>query len=153
MSDPIAYFISFTCYGTRLHGDDRGSVDRDHNAYGAPLLPTSANRVAARRAALARPPYSLDGDRPGVVRDAIVALADKRGWTLWAAHVRTQHLHVVVTAPDIEIERVMTDLKAAASFRLNREYPADRGRTFWTRHGSTRYVWKRTNWPRRSSTC
>ena len=28
MSDPLAYFITFTCYGNWLHGDERGSVDR-----------------------------------------------------------------------------------------------------------------------------
>ena len=60
---------------------------------------------------------------------------------LWAAHVRSQHLHAVLTAHGADIERVMNDRKAAASFRLNRAYPADRGRPFWARHGSTRYVW------------
>ncbi len=27
----LTYLITFTCYGTWLHGDERGSVDRDHN--------------------------------------------------------------------------------------------------------------------------
>ena len=39
LSDPLAYFISFACYGCRLHGDDRGSVDLRHNLYGTPVLP------------------------------------------------------------------------------------------------------------------
>src|ERR1043166_3903267 len=38
---PLAYFISFRSYGTWLHGDDRGSIDRFHNRYGAPYLPQS----------------------------------------------------------------------------------------------------------------
>ena len=25
---PLAYLISFRCYGTWLHGDERGSIDR-----------------------------------------------------------------------------------------------------------------------------
>jgi len=144
MSDPIAFFISFTCYGSRLHGDDRGSVDLDHNVFGTPVLPASPNRAAARRSAMTNPPYSLSGDRPSVVCDAIAALAEKRGWTLWAVHVRTEHLHVIVTAPGGDIDRVMADLKAAASFRLNRAYPAEKDRKHWTRHGSTRYVWNET---------
>jgi hypothetical protein len=28
---PLAYLITFRCYGTWLHGDSRGSVDRFHN--------------------------------------------------------------------------------------------------------------------------
>src|SRR5262245_15318326 len=114
--DATAYFITFTCYGTHLHGDDRGSVDLDHNVYGTPVLPPDVPRFAGRRQALTHPPYELAGLRPWIVRDAIVALAGKRGWTLWAAHVRTEHLHAVVTAPGCDIHRAMNDLKAAGSF-------------------------------------
>jgi hypothetical protein len=35
---PLAYLITFRAYGTWLHGDSRGSVDRFHNRYGAPLI-------------------------------------------------------------------------------------------------------------------
>ena len=31
---PLAYLISFRTYGTWLHGDKRGSMDRKHNVYG-----------------------------------------------------------------------------------------------------------------------
>lgn len=34
----MAYFISLRVYGTRLHGDKRGSVDRSHNVYGTPKI-------------------------------------------------------------------------------------------------------------------
>src|ERR1700674_1130034 len=30
---PLAYLITFRCYGTWLHGDKRGSIDRFHNRY------------------------------------------------------------------------------------------------------------------------
>jgi hypothetical protein len=36
---PLAYFISFRTYGTWLHGDKRGSIDRHHNQYGSPYIP------------------------------------------------------------------------------------------------------------------
>ncbi len=36
---PLAYLITFRCYGTWLHGNDKGSIDRHHNRYGAPLIP------------------------------------------------------------------------------------------------------------------
>lgn len=35
---PLAYFISITCYGTWLHGDQRGSIDRRHNLHGTAVL-------------------------------------------------------------------------------------------------------------------
>lgn len=50
-NQPKAYLITFTCYGTRLHGDDRGTVDDDHNIHGTPVLPTNHDQqdVALRR--------------------------------------------------------------------------------------------------------
>ncbi len=35
---PLAYLISFRAYGTWLHGDRRGSVNRFHNRFGTPLV-------------------------------------------------------------------------------------------------------------------
>lgn len=31
---PLAYLITFRTYGTWLHGDERGSVDKNHNKFG-----------------------------------------------------------------------------------------------------------------------
>jgi hypothetical protein len=36
---PLAYLISFRSYGTWLHGDKRGAINRFHNNYGEPYLP------------------------------------------------------------------------------------------------------------------
>jgi hypothetical protein len=33
---PVGFLISFRGFGTWLHGDPRGSVDRLHNRYGTP---------------------------------------------------------------------------------------------------------------------
>ena len=35
----LAYLITFRSYGTWLHGDDRGSIDRFHNRYKSPYIP------------------------------------------------------------------------------------------------------------------
>lgn len=40
---PLAYFISIRTYGTWLHGDDRGSVDRQHNEFNTPMLPANSH--------------------------------------------------------------------------------------------------------------
>src|SRR5262249_42685946 len=38
---PLAYLITFRCYGTWLHGDERGSTDRHRNQYGTPFIPSN----------------------------------------------------------------------------------------------------------------
>jgi REP element-mobilizing transposase RayT len=139
-SDPLAYFISFTTYGTWLHGRDPGSVDRDHNAVGTPVLPPDEKRERSEQHQLREAPYLLTPERRQVVRETICEVAKHRGWRLWAAHVRTNHVHIIVSAAQ-KPERVMADFKAYASRRLAERLDESPTRKRWTQHGSTRYVW------------
>ena len=41
---PLAYLITFGCYGGWIHGYKRGSVDRFHNRYGSACLPPDLSR-------------------------------------------------------------------------------------------------------------
>ena len=66
-------------------------------------------------------------------------VAKYRGWKLWAVHVRTTHVHVIVTAADTP-EKVMADLKAWASRQLREAFAESADRDRWTQHGSTRWV-------------
>ena len=140
MDTPLAYFITFTCYGTWLHGDERGSVDDEHSAPGSPVLPPDPERRARERETLAEAPYHPDAPRRQVTLHALCEIARRKGWALHAAHVRSNHVHIVATAQGPP-ERVMNDFKTAASRRLNKAFPGERNRRRWTRHGSTRYLW------------
>ena len=111
MNTPLAYFLTFTCYGTWLHGDDRGSVDREHNSPGTPVLPPDGERKAREDDDLAEPPYQLDAPRRQVTLRALCEIARRKGWMLHAVHVRSNHVHMVVTA-DGTAERVLNDFKS-----------------------------------------
>ena len=137
---PQAYLITFTCYGTWLHGDARQSADRAHNAPGTPYLAPAQSRFEANRRRMTQRPYALDARRRACVLEALAEACARRGWALRAAHVQDRHLHAVVTAPDGP-ERVMNALKAYASRRLNENGFDAPDRKRWTRHGSTRYLW------------
>ena len=71
----------------------------------------------------------------------IIDQARYRGWTLLAVHVRTTHVHVVLQA-ELPPERVMNILKSYASRALNQLGFDGTDRKRWTRHGSTRYLWR-----------
>jgi hypothetical protein len=58
-SDPSAYLLTWTCHGTWLHGDERGSVDEQHNRYGRPMLAANPMLKEHRRAELSNPPSTL----------------------------------------------------------------------------------------------
>lgn len=99
MPDPLAFFITFTTYGAWLHGRESGSVDRRHNTPGTPLLSANPDLEQARQDSLRQEPYLLDHARRHLVLRTIQEVAEHRLWKLWAVHVRTNHVHIVVTAP------------------------------------------------------
>jgi hypothetical protein len=123
----MRYFISSACYGVHLHGHESGSVDRRHNVPGSRLVEANPERVAVKRQPMDQAP------------DCLVCF--DRGWSLWAAHVRTNHVHVVVEA-DVRPEKVMNAFKSYASRGLNRLEIDGGDRKRWARHGSTRWLWK-----------
>lgn len=111
MGNPRGYFLTWTTYGTWLHGDDRGSVDDWNNTpLTSPIMPqpTRAQRATAR---MSDPPLVLDEEMRDVVDDAIRRHCEFREWPLVAVNVRTNHVHCVVRWKGQPPERVMTELK------------------------------------------
>ena len=114
----MTYLITFACYGCHLHGQESGSVDRGHNL-----------------------PEVGCWNRREAVLVSLQERCSRHCWSLLAAHVRGNHVHVVVEA-DARPERIMNDLKAYASRWLNRMGLDQPARKRWARHGSTRGLWK-----------
>jgi REP element-mobilizing transposase RayT len=147
----VTYLIAFGCYGCHLHGEDRGSVDKMHNMPGSRFVGSDPERLRAETKAMHQAPYIMDRTRREVVLKAILARCDQNGWMLLAAHVRTNHVHVVIHV-EVAPERVMNDLKSYASRCLNQIGLDEPARKRWARHGSTRYLWEQGSCRRRSFT-
>ena len=96
---PLAFFIAFRAYGTWLHGDKRGSVDRHNNRYGTPRIPRNDTWRRIEGDLLKHPPVNLDARRRSSIKKAIRETCEKRGWFLSALNIRTNHVHSVVAAP------------------------------------------------------
>ena len=137
----MTYLITFACYGCHLHGDESGSVDQEHNLYGSRLVEPDAKRFSAESQRMDQPPYSMDRGRRETVLAAILKRCQDNRWALLAAHVRTNHVHIVVDA-DAKPERIMNELKSYASRCLNQFGFDNPARKRWARHGSTRWLWK-----------
>jgi len=137
---PLAYLLTFRCYGTWLPGDPRGFTDRRHGGYGTPRsAPCLLLRIATARR-LEHAPIALGAAARAVVEAAIRDRCVHANWVLHAVNVRTNHVHVVVgaTAPP---ERMMNQLKSWATRRLLLAAEISDGTRPWSRHGSTRYLW------------
>ncbi|MBY0506471.1 MAG: hypothetical protein K2X03_21310 [Bryobacteraceae bacterium] len=108
----MTYMITFSGYGTHLHGHELGSW-KD----GA-LQPPNTAREKIMRERMIQPPFVLDSPQRPMVLDALVTLAGKRGWTLLAAHVRTTHVHAVLVC-EAPAQRALVACKASATQALN----------------------------------
>jgi REP element-mobilizing transposase RayT len=135
----VVYLITFACYGSHMHGDEGGSVDRNHNLPGGRAFGAEPTRLAAESHLMPQARYALDQTRREAVLLALAERSRNRGWNLLAAHVRTNHVHVVIAA-DVAPERIMNDLKSYASRYLNRLGIDTPDRKRWARHGSTRWL-------------
>src|SRR5436853_6589368 len=92
---PLAHLITFRCYGTWLHGDERGAVDRLHNRYKAPFARASQRRYEHNRKLLKGEAVILNADQRSSVENAIRETCLIRHWLLHALSVRTNHVHAV----------------------------------------------------------
>lgn len=136
----LRYFITFACYGGRLHGDASGSVDREHNLPGSPEVEADPGRVLEERQLMDQVPYLMDEVSRGAVLLALRGHCVHRGWGLLACHVRSNHVHAVVEA-EVRPEKIMSEFEAYASRALNGLGVDEPGRKRWARHGSTRWLW------------
>lgn len=137
---PLAYLISFRAYGTWLEGDPRGSMDDDHNAFGTPNLPRNDWASTRARSLLKRTPVRFDALMRGIIERTLREVCEHRGWSMHAIAVRTEHVHIVVTAGATP-EQAMNAFKAYATRRMIESGSVSRGTKVWSRHGSTEYLW------------
>jgi REP element-mobilizing transposase RayT len=137
---PLAYLITFRCYGTWLHGDARGSMDPKHHVYGAAKIAASQPFENSNRKQFKHAPVILDARQRKVVETALRGVCDYRSYILRALSARTNHVHCVVSAM-CKPEPILDALKAYATRALRRAGLISLGTKPWSRHGSTIYLW------------
>jgi REP element-mobilizing transposase RayT len=126
----LAYFNTWTVYGTWLQGDVRGWRQSDHgHQLPQPLL------ADWRRERLSHTIRLLDNADRKTVNAECQRLAEYRGWHLWTANARSNHVHVVVTAVDMRGGKVRDQLKANCTRVLRDIKSHFRDRPVWTKGG------------------
>ncbi len=138
---PLAYLITFRCYGTWLHGDERGSVDRFHNKYESQYVAPNKNRHLYIEKKLKSEIVILNAQQRQAVEDAIREVCDYRNWSLYAINVRTNHVHTVVSTGGINPDRILNDFKASSTRKMRQTNCWFSERTPWVDKGSKRRLW------------
>ncbi len=84
------------------------------------------------------PAATLCAEERDIVLASVHFVSEYEGWTIYAAHIRSTHVHIVVYAA-AEPEKVLGKFKAYSSRALNQRFGGQVKR--WSRHGSTVYLW------------
>ncbi len=119
MPEPLAYFLTWSTYGTWLPGDARGWIQCGHGWQ----FPDAVRKLEAE-AKMTEDACRFDGQQRDVVERQIAETCNVRRWELHAVNCRTNHVHIVVTA-DQAPKIVRNQLKARCTRRL-RELEAKR---------------------------
>ena len=138
---PLGYLITFRTYGTWLHGDERGSIDRFHNRFGTPRIPQNKQWKKYNRSLLSQPPVvKLSRRQRKAVEEAIRETCKIRKWGFWITNIRTNHVHTVVSAA-CKPEKILSAFKANATRKLREEGCWNSSRSPWVEKGSKKYLW------------
>ena len=138
---PLAHLITFRSYGTWLHGDDRGSIDRFHNRYKTPYAVPNYNRREHNQSLLKAEPVILSAAQRTSVETAVRETCVFRKWLLRAFNVRTNHVHVVVSIGEKKPEVALNAFKANATRQMRQDGCWPHEHSPWVDKGSKRSLW------------
>jgi hypothetical protein len=125
--DPIAFFITWTVYGSHLQGDELGwRRRRTGNQLPQPQL------AQWRRERLKYDVILLSPERRTVVEQECRRHCDHRGWHLWAVNARSSHVHVVVTGDGCSGKTIRDQLKTNCTRGLREQWSQYCDRSVWT---------------------
>jgi REP element-mobilizing transposase RayT len=137
---PLAYHITFGTYGTRLHGDSRGTVDRSHNVYGEPIVGRAEDWHREELAHLKFPARVFTREQMVEAEGSIPSICVRGGWSLHACAAGPDHVHVVCSA-EVAGKAIRTWLKRWLGEGLAERWALAEGETFWAEAGSVKWVW------------
>ena len=139
---PLAYLITFRCYGTWLHGDERGSYRRSSRVISGVLrIPPRPGLKRAESQQLKHRSVRLKTTQRAVVEQAVREVCLHRKYRLRAINVRTNHAHSVVSALS-DPEPMLDSFKSYSTRALRDAGLLSVHVKPWARHGSTIYLWK-----------
>ena len=137
---PIAYHITFGTYGTRLHGDERGTVDRSMNQPGDPVIGADPAWWELERGRLKFDPVVFTPEKMRYAEAVMPSVCARGGWDFRTGAGGPDHVHVVLGA-DADGEAVRKWFKRWLGAALSEKWERPPGATWWAEGGSVKWVW------------
>jgi hypothetical protein len=135
----LAYHITWGTYGTRLHGDPRGTVDRQHNEFGTPVLGYDEHRWEREKENLNFDPVVFTRDEMRLVESLIPGICERGHWIYRTCAAGPDHVHVIL-ASEHNPETIRRLLKRWLSQELSSRKPLPDGAVWWAECGSIKWI-------------
>jgi REP element-mobilizing transposase RayT len=145
----IAHHLIWTCYGTWLPNDPRGSTSKTIRTdaiaelgelhFGRKRVQPLGRDIRAfydaARQALKHPILTLDEASRNIVGGAIAQVVARENLTCWACAIMPDHVHILIRKHRLKFEEMMDRFKnkSAEQLRNSRFAPSDH--PVWTTHG------------------
>ncbi len=136
---PLAFHLTWGHYGTRLHGGDRPTVDREHNDFGTAVLGRDIDRFEAESALLRFPPVRMTLEQRLYAESVIPAVCVRGHWKLHAFACREDHSHIVLTS-EFDPKVIRKLLKRWLGQEMSARWPLPPDASWWAECGSTKWI-------------
>ena len=135
------WHITFGTYGTRLHGDIRPTVDRNHNRVGTPFLTPDSRRRALEHESLKFDSVYLTREQCLEAQARLPEICSRGGWTLRVCSASSDHVHLVLDiVPEVHGEKARRLIKRWLGEALTARWPRAKGASWWAEEGSNKAV-------------
>jgi REP element-mobilizing transposase RayT len=143
--DLAVWHITFGTYGSRLHGGEKSTVDRQHNQTGSPVLDRDEQRRSEERNRMRGDPIYLSAAQRDTIESVIPTLCPRGRWNLYACAAPSEpdnnHVHIVLDAdPSADPKAILKLIKRWLTQELDKHFPRPTGNTWWAKGGSTKPV-------------
>lgn len=135
------WHITFGTYGTRLHGGDRPTVDRQHNQRGQPFVGRDPNRESIEQHRLRADPLRLTLEQARFAQQQMPSICERGGWNLRVCSAADDHIHVLADlVPAVHGEKARRLLKRWLGQAMTAKFGCPASDTWWAEEGSNKPV-------------
>ncbi len=139
------WHISVGTYGSRLHGSDEPTVDRQHNQRGEPFIPRDDQRRRSAEDKMRSDAVMLSAEQCTAIEKAIPDICRRGGWNFHECAAPpppdNDHFHVVLDADPSADPKVIRELvKRWLTQSLDEQFPRPESGAWWVKGGSTKPV-------------
>src|SRR5688572_27726382 len=135
----LALHITWGTYGTRLHGDPRGTVDRYNNEHGEPVLGYDEHRWEKEKANLRFLPVVLTRPQMIFVEAQLPLICERGRWTHIVGAAGPDHVHEILDSP-LDPETIRKLMKRWLGQAMSERWPLPDGATWWAECGSIKWI-------------